>query len=260
MHPSRGAMQVHAPGFVEVVAMNKRVVHDHGVGPPGGAPAPATPTVPAIAEEIAHRNRRVESEIQAAHHDGIRRPIPARIGIVLRRSPDPDRVVLRHVHHVRVHRVDIDRALVVSHLLLRRGSQLAGLLRLLPQGLHRIHHVLLLRQKSVAQVGGPIHVGVELLQHVGKHDQRLYAGVPVLLLDRGSEHGTGETWVLLQPLPGFDHFERIGGGGHYLAEQRIRVQRNGRHQILQLIRRQTLVRRRRHRLLSRQRCQQAQHE
>src|ERR1017187_9022928 len=58
------------------------------------------------------------------------------------------------------------------------ASQVAVLRGLPPLILHRVHHVLLLRQKGVAQLGRPVHVRSHHLQHGGKRQQRLYTGVP----------------------------------------------------------------------------------
>jgi hypothetical protein len=44
------------------------------------------------------------------------------------------------------------------YLLLFARFQVAGLLRLLSHALNSIHHIRLLRQKSIPEVGGPLNV------------------------------------------------------------------------------------------------------
>jgi hypothetical protein len=46
--------------------------------------------------------------------------------------------------------------------------------------------------------------------------------------------------VGLQPLLRFHQFHRVGAGSQHLAEQRIGIERDGRYQIIQLLRRESL--------------------
>ena len=104
----------------------------------------------------------------------------------MRRSPDPHGIVHRDINDVGIRRLDLDVRLPAvvrrDHILLRRRLQLAGLLGLLPHPLYRVHHVLLLGQKSIAQIGRPGDVVIQTLQHIGENHQRLHARIPVLLL------------------------------------------------------------------------------
>src|SRR6266851_7278784 len=51
-----------------------------------------------------------------------------------------------------------------------------------PLSLDRAHYILLLRKKSVAQVGGPVHVRGHHLQHGWERQQRLNTGIPRKLI------------------------------------------------------------------------------
>jgi hypothetical protein len=68
----------------------------------------------------------------------------------------------------------------VNFLLLGR-LQIAFVLRLLAHALHSGHHITLLREKRIAQIGRPLQVICEPLHQVGHRRQRLYARVPLLL-------------------------------------------------------------------------------
>ena len=127
--------------------------------------------------------------------------------------------------------------------LLRVRGQLTGLLRFLAQSLDGVHNFRLLGKKRVAEISGPGDVGIELLYDVGKDHQSLHAGVPILLLRSLRKGGAGETGIVLQPLVGLNHFQRISGRYHDLGKQRIGIQRNRRHQIFQLLCIEGLIRR-----------------
>jgi hypothetical protein len=94
---------------------------------------------------------------------------------------------------------------------------------------------LLLRKKRIAQIGGPGDVVIQALQNVGEHHQGLYARVPILLLRGLGETRSGEAGTPLEPLISLHHFQRIRAGHHDLAQQRVRVERDGRHQVIELV-------------------------
>jgi hypothetical protein len=66
-----------------------------------------------------------------------------------------------------------------NDFLLLGGFEVPGCIRLLPHFLDFAHHVLLLRQKSLAQFGRPIHMLVHHAEHLRKRNQRLDTQVPV---------------------------------------------------------------------------------
>ena len=63
-----------------------------------------------------------------------------------------------------------------------RGRSLPLACALARISLYGCHYVSLLREERVAEIGGPTNVLVQTGEHVGKYDQRLNAGVPILLL------------------------------------------------------------------------------
>ena len=71
-------------------------------------------------------------------------------------------VVAGNVDDLRIGLLDDDHLFVFDHLgfhlLLLGGFQVPRALGLLAHALHRIHHIALLRQKSISQVGGPLDV------------------------------------------------------------------------------------------------------
>jgi predicted alpha/beta hydrolase family esterase len=66
-------------------------------------------------------------------------------------------------------------------LLIRR--QRSRVLGLVAHSLDCIHHILLLRKKSVAKIRGPLNVVGETLNYVGQCRHRLDARVPRLFLN-----------------------------------------------------------------------------
>ena len=232
-------------GGIEIVAVNERVVDDHRMGAPSGMPAPTGPAAPSAAKIGADTDARPEVEEDARPRP--RGPVPTRIRIVERRSPEPPGVVHRHVDRGRIGRFNLNGRRASfgngSDRFLRGGVQFARLLRLLPQPLDRVHDFRLLGQEGVAEVGSPGNVVVEPFEDVRKDHQRLNAGVPILLLGGLCDGGTGKARIALRPLIRLHHLQRICGRHHDLAEQRIGVQRDRRHQILQLLRSERLIRR-----------------
>src|ERR1035438_3887420 len=99
-------MQLRQVPGIEIVAVNEGVVDDDGVGAPSGVPAPPSPSTPTAAEVGADADARAPSEKDADARP--RRPKPPRIRIIERRSPEPDRIIHRHVYHRRIGRFNLD--------------------------------------------------------------------------------------------------------------------------------------------------------
>src|SRR5579864_4334745 len=238
---------------IEIVLMNECVVDDHSMVAPAWMPAPTTPSMPAATEEKPYVNSNAKAKPHSAHDDASGRPVPAWIGIPERGSPDPYRIVDRDIHHRWIRRHDFNHGLAIvsrgNHVFLRRRRQFARLLGALPHTLYCIHHVLLLCKKRVAQIGRPRDVVIQPLQNIGKHYQSLNARVPILLLRGLGECRSVEAGITLEPLISLHYFQWIRTGYHDLAEQRVRIQRDGRHQVIELVRCQGLVRRRTRRRL-----------
>jgi hypothetical protein len=105
-----------------------------------------------------------------------------------------------------------------------------------PHPLYGVHYIAFLSQKRVSKVRCPCDVFRQVLQDTWKNHESLDAGIPVLSLRSLSQRLIAKIRVALQPLIGFDNFKRIRSGDENLADQRIRIQRNRRYQIIQLIR------------------------
>src|SRR5689334_1150465 len=88
------------------------------------------------------------------------------------------------------------------HHNLRTAAQISIVARALPHSLHRIHHFLLLAQKSVANIGGPAHVGSHHLQHVGKGKQCLHGRVPGQLVTFNGRRQLAAAEIVVRVGPG----------------------------------------------------------
>ena len=122
---------------------------------------------------------------------GRRRPVIRRVVRIGPRPVDDGRIVIRHVDLVRVGRCDVD--VLPAALLLRRHGLLAGRLQLVvglrlgTKPLDGVHDVGLLRQHRVAELLRPVELVAHHVEHVGRRRERLYAVVPVLLVERRLE-------------------------------------------------------------------------
>src|SRR6267378_8560783 len=240
---ARAAMKVRATveswtAAVEVVAIDEGaavrdvsvVVEVHPPVVPIGVPVVPSPTE--SAEEAdppteSERNPRADS-IEA----GV--PEPAWVSDQ-RRTIDRPRVVFGHVDDLGVCRLDHDRLALRGDVFLRRTPEVSSLLRPLAHGLDGVEHRLLLVHVRVAQRRRPGEVLVHACQDGGKLRDRLDARIPGLLIDRLGELLPLQIGVLLHPTVSFHDFGRVGGGGKDLRNQGVRIQRDGRHQLLQLL-------------------------
>jgi hypothetical protein len=93
----------------------------------------------------------------------------------------------------------------------------AGLLRLNPQPLDRIHDVLLLSEKGISQSRRPGNVIAHTPEDVRKHDERLDTRIPVLLLGGLSQRRSRQPRIPLEPLRRLDHFQRVCRSDKHLA-------------------------------------------
>jgi hypothetical protein len=216
--------------IIKSVAMEEVAVQQDSPAKPIRSPTPSKPAPqpPAAAKIEAEINAGQERE---SHADP--RIKQWRIIAKKRRAPNPFGIVHGNINHAGLGRRNVDRRLTVirlrCHRLLGRRLQLAVGLRLGAQALHGTHHVRLLGQERVAQIRGPADVLIQARQHIGKRNQGLDARIPVLLPGRVHQRLTFQIAVLLQPLLRLHHFDGIGAGDHDLAQQSIRVERDGRH-------------------------------
>ena len=205
----------------ESVVVEKACVHEQSAAKPTAAPSPPeTPAAPAESPtgiETTEINSGAEAETKT--DPGIEQ---RRIVAPCRRTPHIGRIVYGNVNDLRIGGLNHDRALSIlilcGHVLLRRGPEPPVLLRAHAHALHRRHHIVLLREKGIAEIGGPLHVLSQRRQHIGKRDQRLHARVPVLLPGRVHQLLSVQVAVLLEPLLGLHDFKRIGGGRQHLAQ------------------------------------------
>jgi hypothetical protein len=205
-----------------IVAVNVNVV---------AAPA-AAPTPPA-APEGPHRDANPEGD---CHSRGVVpdwRIVNRRIGID-GGTVHYDRIVRRHINHLRVRLLDNDRTFAFNnlrfHLLLFRRTQVALLLSFLAHALDSLHDIRLLSQERVAKIGGPLNVIGQAVYHIGQGRQRLDTGIPRLFRHGISEFLVFEPFVFPEPLLKLDNFEGVCRCSQYLGQQWIRVESNRRHE------------------------------
>src|SRR4029077_16853836 len=165
------------------------------------AASPATSPTPCATHPRAHRDSNAEGNGYRPGGRIVNGWI--RIIRIVGRAVDHRRAIRRHIDHLWIRLLDHDHALGFHDLrlydLLLVGFQVALLLCLLAHPLHRVHHVLLLRQECIAQVRRPLNVIGQALDQVGQTGHRRDAGVPGLLGDGGGEGLILQAGVLDQP-------------------------------------------------------------
>ena len=108
----------------------------------------------------------------------------------------------------------------------------------MPHTLHGVHHVALLGQHRIAQVLGPIQVVAHAVQDIREVGQGLHARVPSLIGQCVFQVGPFEIRVALPPAIGLHDLQGVGGGHQNLGYETVRVQGDGRYQLLELIARE----------------------
>src|SRR5271168_1349387 len=103
------------------------------------------------------------------------------------------------------------------------GPQVAVALGGGPLPLYRVHDVLLLGQERVSNLGGPVHVSIHHVQHGGKREQRLHAGIPWQLISSNGvgQRLPGKVMMLIRPLGGRWNGVGVGGRRQDLRQQRV---------------------------------------
>ena len=101
--------------------------------------------------------------------------------------------------------------------------------------LNRVHDVALLRQKSISQIRGPLNIFRQALHDIRKSGHRLNTWIPGLFRDRINQRLVLQPRVVSEPLMELNDLKGIGGSHQRLAQQRVGIQRNGRHERVELV-------------------------
>src|SRR6201993_820120 len=133
--------------------------------------APAAAPAPSASPRRSHHHANAKRNGQSRGIVSRWRIVNGRVGIDWR-SVHHDRIIRRHINDLWIRLLDHDHTLALDdlgfHLLLLGRFQIAGVLCLLAHALHGIHHVALLRQERVAEIGGPLNVVCESLTTSGR--------------------------------------------------------------------------------------------
>jgi hypothetical protein len=146
---------------------------------------------------------------------------------------------LRDVDDLRIGRLNhIDRLpprLLQGHGLLLIAAQRARRVSLSSQALNGICDRCLIGRESVADCG----VVVNMLRHHVEDLREIYerneCGVETLLLRRIGEGCSRQAGICRQPIVNVQNLLRVGCGRHHLRQQRVRIERYRRHQLIQLL-------------------------
>src|SRR5207237_10787253 len=87
--------------------------------------------------------------------------------------------------------------------------------------LNRIHHIRLLGEESVTEIGCPLDIAGHSLNHVWVSCQSLNAWVPRLFRDSVRQRFIFQILVPVHPLLKLDHLQRISGRGECLSQEWI---------------------------------------
>jgi hypothetical protein len=95
--------------------------------------------------------------------------------------------------------------------------------------------LLLLVEESVSQPLRPIELVVHHLQERGEIYERFHARVPGLLFQRSRQVVPSQVRVCLNPAECFNDLQGIGGCHQNLHQKLIRIERDGRKHLVQLL-------------------------
>src|SRR5262245_51784112 len=199
-----------------------------------------TPAPVAVAPVGANRDSQSEGKEGSARDITRRVVVIRRIRRIRPRAVHDRRVVRRDVDYLRIRRLDLDdrRAalLLGGDVLLLARLEVAGRLCLRSQPLYRIQHVLLLREKGVAQLRGHIELLVQHLESLWERRERLHTRVPLLLFQRVLQRLVLQVGIRLRPACSLDDLQRIGRCHQHLSYQRVGIERDGRDELFELLR------------------------
>jgi hypothetical protein len=233
------------PAKVTVIAYGHAVrdvsvaAEKHGSTVPGRRPRAEAPAKPGIDPD---RDSRIEAQPYSPHHAcGRRQNDEARIGNK-QRAPDGPWIVIRNKNHGRVNRHDLDQAGFYHDALLRRRHQYLRILRLQPHRLNGVHDVAGLVVIGVAKLRRPGAVFRQIVERGGEFDKTLNGRVPIHGIRPCGALIRGQIHVLVEPGIGRGDLARIGGGSQNLSHQRVRIEGDRGHELIQLYRVQIDVR------------------
>src|SRR6266404_4566573 len=201
------------------------------------APAPAKSAK--ISESKSNTKRQSDAAPKNSRHR-----IPARIGHD-RSAIHKPRIVGRHVNRFRISRLNNDCVSLRCYVLLFIAAQMSGVLSVSAHLLNSIGHVLRVVGVGLAQRRTPRQILVHVLEHGRKLRQRLYARIPILFVYFFGQVFAFEVRMPLHPPIRLNDLRWIRRSRKNLSNERIRIQRNRRHQLLQLFRRRFAGRSRR---------------
>jgi hypothetical protein len=121
------------------------------------------------------------------------------------------------------------------HGLLLIAAQRARGVGLTSQALNGICHPCLIGREGIPDGGVVVNVlchHVEDLREIYECDE---CGVETLLLRRIGEGGSRQARICRQPIINVQNLLRVGRSRHYLRQQRVRIQGDGRQQLIQLL-------------------------
>src|SRR6266850_1700609 len=213
-----------APGVVPIVIMNYDSVMP--IGPPM-MPAPTITSVVANAE--ADSERRVRAAIP---YSRIRIPPRPRLYAI---SVNQPWIIFGDVDDFGASRLDDDVRVLRPYGLLLRILKFARFLRALAHHLYSIHHVLFPVVVSVAERRRPGEVFVHVAQDGWECSERFDTRVPRLLVHSLSQGVALQIRMRVHPLVRLDDMLGKRRRPQDLRHKRIRIQRNRRYQLLQLL-------------------------
>jgi hypothetical protein len=188
---------------------------------------------PAEAAKGSQADRHAEAE--SDHADGHWRHHEGRI-----RGHEADAkyrpgIVNRNGNQQWIDRHNRDRAFFNHHSLLRRRHQYFRRLRLEPASLDGVHHVFRLVVIGVAQLCFPARVLCQILEDCRKLRQAFHSRVPSHVVHGGRALIDWHRNVRDRPRLRRGYLIRKGGGCQYLSHQRIRIECDRGHQLIQLV-------------------------
>src|SRR6202050_5121227 len=139
--PVQLAVGMHIDAAVGPNTSPRRAVDEHHVCAPVKAAQTPSPRTK------CRGNGDAEAKADSGAHDDSRP----------RREKNHQRIVGRHTDECRIHRQNLNvRTAAYDDSIV--APQIATIFSLLPHSLYRVHHVLMLREKSIAQIPCPLHI------------------------------------------------------------------------------------------------------